>query len=504
MTQPKDKILFWLENYSIHFGIAKALSEQYDCDLYALVSCSPKQKKFFNTQKLVKFEKVWYVRDYVDLKKQNPNLENIKFFEKKFSISLSRIIYGDRLFYKYNKYYSFTDKEIFSIIEQELEFYNQVLDEIKPDYVILRAPEFQDIELFYEICKAKKIKTLVLSTMKFGSRWIIASKPYPTIEFNQPNNQIEIKRFDILRKEVDEYSKLYKNIFLSTGKMRVTVSQKFAALKLLFSTFSNSNINSYHDLGKSPWKIFIKTISTMLKGSYRKWYLGKNTKTSLPLNSSYVYFPLHVEPDVSILRIGDFYEDQFSVIKNISQSLPIEMNLFVKEHPAMWLMGWRSSEFYKKISQLPKVELIHPYVSNESLLQNSSLVITIAGTVALEATFYEKSCIVFSDINCSSISSVFKINNLKDLPQLILKALDSKVNLVELNHYVNEIEKSTFISNAEELNALSAVIFGIGGLLNMNEISEFKMKEFLQKHKNAFDILATEHIKKLEHLKKII
>ena len=439
MNQPKDKILFWLENYSIHFGIAKILTEKYDCDSYALVSCSPKQKKFFETQKLVNFKKIWYVRDYVDLKNHEPDLEKIKFLEKKFSILLSRIIYGDRLFYKYNKYYSFTDKEILSIIEQELEFYNQVLDEIKPDYVILRAPEFQDIELFYKVCKAKKINTLVLSTMKFGSRWIIASKPYPVIEFSQENNSIKIKSFEILRKKVDEYSKLYKSIFSSTGKLRVTNSQKISALKLLFSTFSSSNINSYHDVGKTPWKIFVKTISTSVKGSYRKWFLGKNTIISLPLNSPYVYFPLHAEPDVSILRVGDFYEDQFSVIKNISQSLPVEMNLLVKEHPAMWLVGWRSTEFYKKISRLPKVQLIHPSVSNESLLQNASLVITIAGTVALEATFYEKPCIVFSDINCSSISSILKINNLSDLPQLIRKALDSKVDLVELNHYVNEI-----------------------------------------------------------------
>ena len=48
MEIKKDKILFWLEPHSVHFGIAKALSEQYDCISYGLIACSPKQKDFFN------------------------------------------------------------------------------------------------------------------------------------------------------------------------------------------------------------------------------------------------------------------------------------------------------------------------------------------------------------------------------------------------------------------------------------------------------------------------
>lgn len=496
-----DKILFWLENYSIHFGIAKALSEKYDCELYALISSSPKQKKFFYNQKLIKFKKIWFVREYVNLKNYQPNLEKLKLLENKFSIPLGKIIYGDRLFYKYNKYYSFTDKEIFSIIEQELEFYNQVLDEIKPKYVILRAPEFQDIELFYEICKAKKIHTLVLSTMKLGARWIISSKPYPTIQFTKSDDKIEIKSFDVLRKEVEQYSKLYESIFSSEGKMKVTTFQKFNALKLLFSTFNSLNINSYRDVGKTPWKIFMMVVSSSILSFYRKLYLNKNAKISLPLNHPYVYYPLHMEPDVSTLRIADFYEDQISVIKNIAQSLPIGMILLVKEHPSMRLVGWRNTNFYKQILKLPNVQLIHPSISSENLIKNSALIITIAGTTALEAAFYKKSVIVFSDINCSTLSSVFKINNLADLPIIIKNALDSKVDLVELNYFMQKVEKSTFICNVEELNALSAVLFGVGGMLNMNEISESKMKSFLEKYKSAFDILAIEHIKKIELIK---
>lgn len=501
MSYKKDKILFWLEHYSIHFGIAKTLSEKYDCELYALISSSPKQKSFFDNQKLVKFKKFWFVRDNVILKNYQPNLDKLKFLENKFSIQLGKIIYADRLFYKFNKYYSFTDNEILSIIEQELEFYEKVLNEIKPDYVVMRAPEFQDIELFYELCKAKKIPILVLSSMKFGTRWIISSKPYPTIQFDKSADNIEIKNFDILRKNVEQYLKIYRNIFSPNGKTYSKPSQKFNALKLVFSTFNSSNINSYRDIGKTPWKILSSTIYSWFMAFYRKSYLNKNAQISLPLNHPYVYFPLHMEPDVSTLKIANFYEDQINTIKNIAQSLPIEMTLLVKEHPSMRLIGWRNTKFYRDIRKLPNVKLIHPSIPGEIIIINSSLVITIAGTTALEATCYGKPVIVFSDINCSTLSSVSKINNLEDLPIIIRKCLDLKVDLIELNHFVYKVEKSTFICDVENLNVSASNLFGVGGMLTMNKISESQMKGFLEEYKNDFDILATEHIKKIQLIK---
>lgn len=497
----RDKILFWLENYSIHFGIAEALQKKYDCDLYGLISCSPKQKDFFESQKLIKFKKKWFARDHVNLKNHEYDIKNLQSLESSLNITLSKIIYGDRLFYKFNKYYSFTNEEILSIIEQELNFYNKILDETTPDFVVMRAPEFQDIELFYEVCKAKKIPILVLSSMKFGKRCIISNEPYPSIQFNKKDEQIIIKKIDELKKNSQEYSKIYKNIFLPEGKINSKISQKINAAKLLFSIFNSSNINSYHDIGKTPKKILTKFISTLLQTSSRKRFLDKNAKTSFPSTKSYAYFPLHAEPDVAILRIGDFYSDQINIIKNIAQSLPIGIDLLVKEHPVMWMVGWRNKNFYKQIMKLPNVKLIHPSISSELMIEKSEFVITIAGTVALEATFQEKPVIVFSDVNCSTLSSVFKIKYLPELPKIINECLNSKVDLNELNHYCNQVEKSTFVCDIEDLNVVSSNLFGMGGLLNMNPISETQMELFLEERKNEFKTLAEEHIKKINYEK---
>ena len=65
-------------------------------------------------------------------------------------------------------------------------------------------------------------------------------------------------------------------------------------------------------------------------------------------------------------------------------------------------------------------------VSNEKLIQNSKMIVTIAGTTCIDALFYEKPSVVLTKINCSSLSCIFIPENLSELPSLIKKCLNSK------------------------------------------------------------------------------
>jgi hypothetical protein len=498
MEKKKDKVLFWIESFQTHFGIAKSFIEKYDCEAYALIVSSPKQKSFFDNQKLVKFKKKWYLRDNINLRSQKYDIEKLKKFENKYSIPLRKIIYGERFFYKYNNYHTFTDNEIFSIIQQELEFYEKILDEIKPDYVFIRNPEYQDIQLFYEICKAKKISVLVLSFTRLSDRWTLSSDVDTPISLDNLDEKIEIKSFDDLKEFGKKYSKIHD---LYIPQQKSNLLQKMNVLKTVFFTFNSSNINNYRDVGKTAWKAIVKRIELLLNSFFREQFLNKKAEKIISKNCPYAYFPLHFEPESIILARAEFYTEQISVIKNISQSLPIDMFLFVKEHPAMKLVGWRNLNFYKTIMKMPNVKLIHPSISNETIIQNSTIITTIAGTTAIEAAFYEKSSIVFTDVNFSTLSCVFTIKNLEELPVIIKKCLNSKVDLIELNHYINKLKKSSFSIDNINLTTFASQIFGLGGFLEINKISESAMKEFLETHNNEFDKLANEHIKKIISIK---
>ena len=100
-----------------------------------------------------------------------------------------------------------------------------------------------------------------------------------------------------------------------------------------------------------------------------------------------------------ILLIGaPFFINQFEVIRNIANSLPVGYRLYVKDHVVMNYRGWRSINEMKKIMSLPNVMLFHPSVDSSELIKKSKLVISIAGSSSIEAAFYNKQSISLENV----------------------------------------------------------------------------------------------------------
>ena len=60
--------------------------------------------------------------------------------------------------------------------EQECRFFEKVLDEINPDFLAMRMPDFHRNYLLTEICKARGIKPLILVEQRLGNRASIVSE----------------------------------------------------------------------------------------------------------------------------------------------------------------------------------------------------------------------------------------------------------------------------------------------------------------------------------------
>lgn len=193
----KDKILFWLDANLIHYGIAYALQKQYDCDFYAIFSITNKPKKFFQEQDFVKFKKTWFYFDHVKKSTKTPDSDYLSSFEKKYKINLWLLAYGERIFYRFNDFYKFSTNEILSILEQECRLFENILDEINPDFLIMRAADFHHPQLLYEVCKAKGIKILLLGTPRFARRVIISSLPHKVDNLtSKPDYQVNNRTFE--------------------------------------------------------------------------------------------------------------------------------------------------------------------------------------------------------------------------------------------------------------------------------------------------------------------
>ena len=108
----------------------------------------------------------------------------------------------------------------------------------------------------------------------------------------------------------------------------------------------------------------------------------------------YVYFPLHLQPELTTDPLGGRYGDQAAAIEALRGWLPPGVAIVVKENPKQH-QEWRDPEFYERLRRLPGVFLVDQRVNTYKLLRGSLMSATITGTAGWEAVLMGKPSIIF-------------------------------------------------------------------------------------------------------------
>lgn len=494
------KIIFWIDSNPFTFILAHSLQKKLSYELYSITDITDKPKKFFQNQNFVSFKQNWFLHDNIKKNLHSIDYDFLTLFEEKYGINLWLLSQNERLFNHYNEYYLFSTNEILSILEDECKLYDSILEEVKPDFFITKETALHHHHLFYEMCRAKNVKILMLNQSKFGYKCLISQElhklDFPeNLEHVKSNNrnfdqlQDYLKSFNMQKQLID-----HKNKFLSSKKEKIK-----AALEFLFFT-KNTNIqNNFAYRGRTKLRVLYKEFFYSLQTRKNENYLNMISSDKIP-TSKFVYFPLHQEPERVLLIGSPFYTNQLETIRHIAKSLPIDYSLVVKEHPTQSIRGWHKPEFYQLIQNLPNVTLLHPSTQNDKIFKNCSLVISVNGTAGLEAAFYGKPSIIFTDLGYSILPSVNILNSISSLPDLIRKTLKIKVNNNDVDRYVNLIEENSFDFDLFKFITSYQNYFYYGGHLADVEIPLEKMKNFIEDQRSLFDSLSEYYLKKIEEL----
>ena len=492
-----DKILSLFDMEWIHFGIAKYIQDIHDCNLFGIIDIDSNMKIFFENQNIVKLKKQWFYRDFLQKEKLLYDVDFLKTFEKNYNLNIWSIAFSERFFVNFNPYYKFSYDEILSILYNECKMFDSILNEVNPDFLLIKFTDSHQSHLLHQMCRAKQIKTLMLGPTRFGGRFTIYDE-YEIIDDLEQKNVSSIKqRTELELKEyIENYDtlKTLKPFVNATKKSLITKTGKYLHN---LSILGDPTVNDYYaHYGKTKLKAIKQFI--FLKRWYRKNFIEKNLKKNIDIEIPFVYYPLHVEPERQLLLVAPFYTNQLEIITHIAKSLPVGFKLYVKEHGLMAIIGWRPIQYYEQIMNLPNVEIIHPDVDSKTLLESCSLVVTINGTTGLEAIFYKKPVIAFSNVGYSTISSVCKIDKIEELPQKIKSLLRSKVNISELNNYIDLVERNSFEVDMSSLYLNFSKHFSKDYNPAKSSISELQMKTFIEKNSKSFKILAQEHVKRIK------
>ncbi len=462
----KPKLLFWNDTMRLHFILAKYIQDNFDCEMYSIFEIPEGKKTFSQKQKFVKFKKVWYYHDYILKTKRKPDLNYLKAIEEKYHIFLWLIATNDRFFSNFNKFYKFSYDEILLILEDEIKLYEMILDEVKPDFVLMPNTDHQHNHIFYEICKSRGIKVItpfVARTGFYSKGSVFPSRIY-------------------LNDHVDPYLPL-PNKKNKKNDNKPTITQQN---------------NTSTDKKYSDDALQFRVQEHLISRNYGK--AASNLKNEIDQKTNFVYFPLHQEIERILLLGAPFFMNQLEVIRNIANALPIDYKLCVKDHMVMNIRGWRSIDEMKKIMNLPNVILLHPSTNSIELMKKSKLVISIAGSSSLEAAFYNKPSISFVNLGMFKISSLTVLKSITDLPEVIRTSLMQKVDEKEIEVFKKAVVDNTFEFGMDKIDNEIAIVLNFGGNYANAEIQDEKMSLLIEKFKPEFTLFALKHIEKMKQL----
>jgi hypothetical protein len=471
------------------------LQKKTDSNFYAIIDTYDNPRVFFENQNLVKFKKTWFYHDCFQ-NMDKPDLKYLSNFEKKYDLNLWELAITERIFYHFNPVYKFSSDEILSIIQHECKFFEKILSEIKPDYLIMFESSLHQEELLYRMCKKIGIKLLILNQPNI-SRCIISENPRKLdLDVKLDTINSSNKNFN----ELLEYRKSFANystIEKYGNKFKVSNLELLKSM-LKFLINKNTHIKThYTHRGRTKFKVLKDEIQKKLKRKFRYSFMNNNLEKKIVSSEKFVYFPLAVDEERNLLIAAPNYTNQIEVIRNIVKSLPIGYKLYIKENPGQKLRYWRSVSEYQEIMDIPNVVLFHPSVSPEFLLEKSSLVISINGTSGFDAAFYATPSILFSDLGYSILPSVSRLTSIHELPKLILESLEKTIDSKPLEQYLNFLYDNSFDFNLMDFENKYNEFFYYDGHYFDVLILESKMKIFLEDNKISLNILASEYKKRL-------
>lgn len=478
------KICIVQQNQYVKMGhaIALHLSEKYGVDKFLAYVISPGAARFIRKQNDIKYARLLVDHElHQKIKSEKVDMAFLKRFEGTYSPPpLWQYLYVDRKLMM-----SIGPKEETTTIIDPLYDYDTLLKalqirakeiekmllEEKPDVVLFFALGAVSHMILYHVAKKLGIKTVGIDFPRYESS-LCLSESYKTITGVEDSfrsgkhdgiylqkaetfiknfrktGSLQIEYMDRIRKdEAENYGIGHPIRFIRSLHYFMTQTRNY---------FANRKLFTYGTTDQNP----LRFITQQIKRRWRR-FVGTNDLTILPIpNEEYCYYPLHYEPEMATLVLSPFYFDQVELIRIIARSLPIQMKLYVKEHPAM--KGRRTRDFYKTLLKIPNVRLIRETTPGIELIRNALLITTITSTAGWEGALLRKPVITFGDVFYNALPSVEKVEQTTKLPEIFRIALRKEP--------LREDILSAFVASVIE----HAFHFDFFGLWYENDINKIK------------------------------
>lgn len=275
-----------------------------------------------------------------------------------------------------------------SILGKEIAFWKNILDNNKPDFVINEVVAIEISEVIFIEAQKRGIKYLAWMNNPLNGYFYWTSYPMDlsldsAVFSSEPTSESVIKAekylSDIVEKDIRPF---YIQPFLKRRKIRHLISSTISILKTIIkNSFRLAGKRfQYEDYLDTHWDDFLRTINTF---NFNYDNIDDYNETEL------VFFPIHFEPEFSLLYLAEFYSNQVALIENISKCLKTNQILVIKEHPQQpGMLALRKYKYLRKY--FSNIIFLPSIIPASYVIKKSKLIITISSHLGWEALFHGK------------------------------------------------------------------------------------------------------------------
>lgn len=142
--------------------------------------------------------------------------------------------------------------------------------------------------------------------------------------------------------------------------------------------------------------------------------------TEHPRGRDFFLLLLHFEPEASSKPLGKSFGDQYSLALTLSNCLPNDHYLCIKEHPLQrQIAPYRFRGFYSSLIRRNNVFFAHKSLDTYNLAEQSHGVISLTGSALLEYGLLGKPCIAMGTTPLSQLEGVYSPQTSHELAHLL-------------------------------------------------------------------------------------
>ena len=225
--------------------------------------------------------------------------------------------------------------------------------------------------------------------------------------------------------------------------------------------------------------------------SFSKWFLTVKAYKEfnqhvqdVSVESLFGIFFLHCQPEANTCPEAGIYYDQFQAIKKLSEAMPANMTLLVKEHPSTFTRDcdtrFRPKNFYARLKSIKNVKLCPLHSSTFDLIDAATFVSSISGMCMTEALARSIPVVVFNPLRFNG----FPKDAVTDAYSSTLESLSNSLDA--MLHPSFSFPKDEVFSSFVSLEA-SGYVSGCGDVFVPSSVSEQKAMSVTANRKAIFD-----------------